>query len=39
MQDIERARKNLPAQEQWKAMEKTMRRAMETMKNADVMQP
>jgi hypothetical protein len=39
MQGIEKARKNLPAQEQWEAMAKAMRRAMETAKSADVMQP
>jgi hypothetical protein len=33
MQAIARAREKPPAQEQWRAMEKTMRRAMETMKN------
>jgi hypothetical protein len=30
MQAIERASKKTPAQEQWKTMEKTMRRTMKT---------
>jgi ribosomal protein L19E len=39
MQGIEGARKPPPAQEQWKTMAKAMRKTMETMKSADVMQP
>jgi hypothetical protein len=33
MQVLARAREKPPAQEQWRAMEKTMRGAKETMKN------
>jgi hypothetical protein len=33
MEDLARAREKPPAQEQWQAMEKAMRRTMETVAN------